>query len=198
MNKAQLATVFGVSTETISAWCRKGCPFKTRGRHGHSYTFHLTDVVAWRVEDLHNQSQAERKSGTPSDAFKRKAEAEAELKEMELAKARGDLLHRDMVSQVFTSGILSCRSRLLSIPTKTAPLLISCKTIQQIQQVLQKVIDDALTELADVKLSEEPLSGHDGAVGTTAARDRKRVGRSKATPQSRKQRRARPVEHRSG
>ena len=74
--------------------------------------------------------------------------AEAELRELELAEQRGDVIRKSAVSMAWGENVINCKAKLLSIPTKIAPELVGQDLII-IQQKLKAAIYEALKELAD-------------------------------------------------
>lgn len=74
--------------------------------------------------------------------------AEAELRELELAEQRGDVIRKSAVSLAWGENVVNCKSKLLSIPTKIAPELVG-QDLRTIQQKLKLAIYEALKELAD-------------------------------------------------
>ena len=74
--------------------------------------------------------------------------AEAELRELELAEQRGDVIRKSAISMAWGENVINCKSKLLSIPTKIAPELVG-QDLRTIQQKLKCVIYEALKELAD-------------------------------------------------
>ncbi len=74
--------------------------------------------------------------------------AEAELRELELAEQRGDVIRKSDVSKAWADNVINCKSKLLSIPTKIAPELVG-QELRNIQQKLKGAIYEALKELAD-------------------------------------------------
>jgi phage terminase Nu1 subunit (DNA packaging protein) len=92
------------------------------------------------------------KNGDDADLQKERAlltKAQRETAELELAVMRGELHKGDDVMRVWTENVTNCRSRLLAIPTKVAPVLAETGDAQNIQEILKDAIYEALDELAD-------------------------------------------------
>ena len=90
------------------------------------------------------------------EARRRKLQAEAELTEIESAKAKGEAIALEDVELLMTNIITTAKSKLLSIPTKLSPLL-SAETDQKvIKEYLVDNINEALEELAkyDIQLND--------------------------------------------
>lgn len=79
----------------------------------------------------------------------RLVKAQADKAEMEVALQRGDLWNKDDVAAIWSDEILRCRSRLLVIPSKVAPVLAAISIPAEVQDVLKCEIYQALSELAN-------------------------------------------------
>ncbi|MHC4276880.1 MAG: hypothetical protein ACYSWY_10005 [Planctomycetota bacterium] len=77
--------------------------------------------------------------------------------EIELARAREELISVDLVNETWEKIVYACRSRLLVIPTKLAPLVFTSKTIPEVKEVIQDAIYEALTELAQLEIVVEDV-----------------------------------------
>lgn len=78
----------GVSLPTVDRWIRDGCPVKQRGAKGIPWEFDLAAIVAW-WGDNQRKAAAGQAPTDMEDAKRRKVAAEAEMAELELARARG-------------------------------------------------------------------------------------------------------------
>ena len=50
VNRAELATICGVTVVTIDAWRQKGCPYVERGGRGKEWIFDTAAVIDWRLQ----------------------------------------------------------------------------------------------------------------------------------------------------
>lgn len=116
----------------------------------------------------------------------RKMAADAELAELELRKAKGDLVASQDVLGAWTDVLGAMRGKLLALPTKTAPLIATETDIGIIQDLIEKQIHEALSELASYEPEQNAGSANvtssSGGASisnseTAAAPKRKRVGR---------------------
>lgn len=80
----------------------------------------------------------------------RLVQIQASLAELEYEKALGNLVEKEEVIKVWSGMILSARARLLSIPSKVAPLLDG-KDKAERKEILEQYIYEALNELAEMK-----------------------------------------------
>lgn len=68
------------------------------------------------------------------------------LLELENAIRKGDFIHRDDFMQASMTTLAACRSRLLSLPSRAAPLLVGSDD-KRARQLLNRFVDEALREL---------------------------------------------------
>jgi phage terminase Nu1 subunit (DNA packaging protein) len=70
--------------------------------------------------------------------------------ELELARARGELIERDLAVKQLQYLMVTTRQRLLAIPTSLARQLQHKEDIREIHGILQRAIYEALNELKDL------------------------------------------------
>ena len=67
---------------------------------------------------------------------------------MELAEKRGELHRASAIAKIWTDSVINAKTRLLAIPTKTAPELVG-QDLATISHKLKSAIYEALKELAE-------------------------------------------------
>jgi len=112
----------------------------------------------------------------------RKMEADAELTELELLKAKGELVPTDEVKNEWINALSSMRAKLLSLPTITAPLVSNETDVSIIQDIIEKQIHEALNELSNYTptkqtKSENSSNGSNVSSQTTTKVKNKSMGR---------------------
>lgn len=142
-----IAVELGRDRRTVAAACAnvEPCGSDRRGK-----LYRLADVVPLLVT-----------SGRPADvdeAKARKLAAEAELAEIELAKARGELVPIDAVAKAVTDEYAATRAKLLALPSKLAPLV----AIEDREAACRDAIERGITEALD-ELSRDAAALVDGA-----------------------------------
>lgn len=73
--------------------------------------------------------------------------AQASLAELKLSVERGEVVLVEGVQASWTNRVSSCRAKILSLPTRLAPLLVSSSP-ERVAATIDKHIDESLTELA--------------------------------------------------
>lgn len=122
------------------------------------------------------------------EARTRKVNAEAEIAELELKKIHSELVNAEDVVQAWTDVLGSVKSRLLSIPTKAAPVVAAETNAGMCQKIVEELIQEALEELSRYDPTISPTQAtasqteeSDGSSEATAKPKRKRVGRPRKT-----------------
>lgn len=161
VNKAELARAFGVSTTAIDNWLSRGCPYVAApDRPGKAYRFNLAAVVAWRIERMTETAATAGGDVDLAEAKRRRAVAEAELSELDLAERRGDLLAREDVDAAMTGAFARVRARLLALPSAVAAAAADETEPGTVERLLSAAIYEALQELAGT--TPESLMGKTG------------------------------------
>jgi hypothetical protein len=149
---AALARTLGLSDSRITGLKAEGLPYEETP-HGHR--FNLPESVRWYTAHIR---AAGRPVATPTEvspldaARQRKAEAEARMIELRLAKELGQVVAIDDAVTVFAEHIAAARSQLLAMPSRLAPVLAAEDSAIECEQVLMAAIRDALEELAHMRL----------------------------------------------
>ena len=125
-------------------------------------------------------------------ARQRKTAAEAELAEIELAKARADVVGIEDVAKQWDTILTGVRTRLLAMPTKVAPMVAPETDQSLVKEVIEDAVHTALGELAaglsddtggdakpDAGVTEQPAKN----VAATKTKN-KRVGRPRKKAKS--------------
>lgn len=117
----------------------------------------------------------------------RLAKEQADAQEMKNAQLRGELLVRGEVTAAVQGAFARVRAKLLSLPSKVAPLLIGMDSIADVTEHLRVGVYEALGELSETQVISAGTSGGPdddggvpGVVGdaeAAAAPDRERMGR---------------------
>lgn len=185
----EVAALLGKHRNTISKWIGQGCPYveKADRDRGKEWQLSLPAVMDWREKYAVEQAVGDTSKLDIDEARRRKTVAEAALAELELSKQRGEVVSLEVVSTVVGDQLSACKARLVAIPTKVAPVLVSVTDVTECRDIIDAAVREALNE----------LSGYDGAGGSrpsnrrygsddegddsgeaeaAAAPDRKRVG----------------------
>jgi len=164
-NLVQIAEFCGVSLPTVRAWVRRGCPYENKGGRGREWAFDTVSVFEWHKEQAALNAVGDISSLDIDEARRRKVAAEAALCELDLSKARGDVISLSEVGSVWLDIVSSARSRMLSIPAKMSNVIAPETDPQVIRDLLEAELEEALEELS--RFDQGNITG--GESGSQAA-----------------------------
>ena len=101
---------------------------------------------AWH--DDRKQKREALRSKTLDDARRRKTEAEAELAEIELGTARGELIRVTDVEEQVNAVLDRLRSQLLAVPGKWGPMMVGKRTPAEAMVGLETIIGEVMEGLS--------------------------------------------------
>lgn len=104
---------FGVTRVTITEWCKLGAPKLRRG------VYDMKAFFEWWKSHINGGGKSRRLS----EQRERYLKAEAELKEIAVAKARGLLVPLEDIRPEWAKVVAEIRQGLLSLPVKLPPLV---------------------------------------------------------------------------
>ena len=156
LSKRQFSDTFGVSEAQLERLFHKGMPHeKTSAR---KIAIPMPAGRVWYHEYLVGKG---RKQAAPKDideAKQRKMAAEAELAELELAKARDELMTASEFFRVLGDAFARARAKLLNLPPRLAGASFGAATLQECQAKIAPLVDEVIEELRraeDVPADEE-------------------------------------------
>jgi hypothetical protein len=77
----------------------------------------------------------------------RVAKEQADKLEMENAVRRGELVDAEEATAVYRAEFQRCAVKLQGLPTKLAPLIVGCKSLAEVQDILSTGVGECLDEL---------------------------------------------------
>jgi hypothetical protein len=114
------------------------------------------------IEHLRAVAARHGSPATPSDGLDLTQERAALAREQKIAQemknqvARGELLPRPDVHQAMTGAFSRCRSKLVALPSKVAPLVLSAGTLAEARETLSNAVNEALGELSETIIAGIP------------------------------------------
>ena len=100
--------------------------------------------------------------------------AKAELAEIEKMKATGELIPKEEVKKTWLEIINKVKQKLLSIPNKVAPVVVTYKNTNEIKLILKDKLYEALYEISS---DERGVSDNNESDKTTSTSKDKSMGR---------------------
>jgi len=168
MTVLDVAELLGLTDRQVRNLIKdKGLPAKSDPR---GYTLDWYAVLDWWVEYKKAQkggnggnrrpgNETEEPEETYEEALARKTRAEADLKELQLARERGEVAAIADVERVLTGANKSIQTRILAMPASLATQLLGIEDRNRIFNVLDRSCRDLLTNLASIDAVREARTG---------------------------------------
>jgi phage terminase Nu1 subunit (DNA packaging protein) len=149
----QVAVILNLTVARIQQLVQEGLPKKLRGKYDQD------ECTGWYIRYL--QALVEKKAivDEGGQVFKSEREerlrllrADADLRELDLARKRGQLVSIEDVEHEMTDLILVTKARILAVGARVAPELVGETSRVMIQAVIEKAHKEALSHLAKKEL----------------------------------------------
>lgn len=190
VDQKTVCAALDVSEKTVRNWIDREIdplPVLRGGRRGLANKYDLGQCVAWLVRQKVGEVSGGDEDGPLDYTLERAKLTKAQRIHTELQSAvlRGDLIPKGAVVAGVGRLVSAARSRLRSIPTQMAAVVVSM-TEPEIEHALARSIDAALEGL---------VAGGESTLAPTAEIDSEPVGGREPAAEPRGKRRARNVEH---
>lgn len=160
LGKHEVAEFFGVTEPTVDQWVRRGCPVVERGSKGKAWQINTAQVSDWlRQRDI--EQATGNNLSDEQELKRRKLAAETQKAEMEMLKARGELVPLRQLERALANTFAELKTNIRNIPRRTATSIVGETDEIRIKEVLLAEIDQALEVLAQFTL-DEPEDDLDG------------------------------------
>lgn len=144
VNKARLAKILGKTEPTLTTWQKEGMPIaKVAERKGQSNTYDTEKVIEWMIRRASDTNTAMER------AKLRLTEAQAEMEELRVLEKKEELIPLDKMKHLWADVLASCRARILSMPTRLAPVIATHRDPKKIEKVLKEACTEALSDMAN-------------------------------------------------
>lgn len=148
MNAERLAVFLNLTKQRVHQLVAEGLPRKLRGKYD------LDASAQWYIRYL--QAAIEKKAlplepgvmATEQQEKIRNMRAAADLKELELARQRGQLISIDDVEKEMADLVLTTKARIMSVAPRLAPELLGETSRVMAQAKIEKALKDSLVQLA--------------------------------------------------
>lgn len=155
VNRTELAEINGVSMPTVDDWVSRGCPVVQRGGRGRAWVFNTAEVRSWRDDDIRAQT-SHTENASKDELLLRKLAAETEQAELDLAKAKEQVVPVEQYERALTKAFGEVRAGLRNVlPQRAARRLMGESDETRFKDVLREEVDHVLEALADRDLVEE-------------------------------------------
>lgn len=145
MNLSEVARYRGVNLSTAKEWLAAGLPGK---KTGNRWQFEPAAVDKW-LADRDGPAEPENQPHvTLAEARRRKALADAELAEYELAEKKREVVPIEEAVEMLTREFSRVRQKLLALPSKLAPIVVAIKDQASAKEAIEAEITEVLNELS--------------------------------------------------
>jgi len=149
-NRKDLAAAFSVSTQAVGAWDLN--PVRKPGASGNRTYYDIREVIKYRID------KALDVGGNIPDIQKQKsrlAKSSADMKDLELAKMKGEMIPADDVTKHWQNLFLAFRAKILAIPQRAAMVALAASSIPEVEESLSQFLNEALIELSGDGMPDE-------------------------------------------
>ena len=145
VNQKTVASALGITARQVRNLRDEGMFSFIRGTKKYDLTECVKEYIEFKVK-------AETGRGASIDIEKERAQherAKKEITQLKLRKLRKEIHEASDVREMLTGMLVNFRSRLLSVPSRIAPLILNESDINVIIRRLEKEMLDTLDELAE-------------------------------------------------
>lgn len=155
INRVTLAVLIGYSPKQITRWLSDtDIPHERRGTE---VLFPWPGTRVWLHKYLEDKGKRAGRPESRDDARERKEYAEAEMAELKLAEARGELDTVAHLEKALADAFTRIRAKLSSFAPRAAGAVIGAVTVQDATARLTPLVDEVFAELRqtdDIPLEE--------------------------------------------
>jgi len=159
---AKIAKVLDLSPERIRQLERQGVLEKAHDR------YELVPSVHGYIHFLRERVGVNKPASAESEAHHklRLTKARADMAELESAEMTGDLVMLEKAEAAWTNAIARMRQRLLTMPSKLAPVAYQAGAVTEVKAALADGVAEALMELSKIEVTAIDNRGSDEAGGS--------------------------------
>lgn len=155
-SKSDLAHILGISVRSVTDWDQKGCFRRAQGRGRYELVSSVNGYTA-----MLRESAAGRASSTGMSLADERARTESvvrQIKDLELARLKGETLTRDEVSESWSLFAAAVRAAVLSIPGKARSSIphLTPHDADVLKHMCRDILLDLAEEVEAAVVSGEP------------------------------------------
>jgi hypothetical protein len=139
-----IAKRLDVTRGAVVAWS-KSPDFPKRGKNG---KWNLEDVISWRIRHNVIESKGIRFSESKAGLILKHLQLKCDAAQFDLEAKKRVYIHADEVRRDVTSAVQACKTRLLAIPGKLAPVVIG-QSAAEAERAIRAEVIEALKELSE-------------------------------------------------
>lgn len=160
-----VARFLGLDQRRIQQLVNEGMPRAKRGRYD------LSRCAHWYIRYLQNAVEKRAVSGTDGEVVTERAQrlrllkADADMKEIQLARERGQLVAIMDVEREMSNLVLSTKARVLAVAPRVAPELVGETSRVMAQAIVEKALKEALLHLEQAVPETQPAADDEAMEG---------------------------------
>lgn len=159
VNRGQLAETFGVEPGTVDRWVQKGMPVVDRPGQGRPAQYDTAACIAWHAareaEKAVERAGAEVSEDELDEWRRRKAKADALLRELELAKAEKLVAPIAQMDLALDKAFSEVTARLETLPARLPRMIVGQTEEAKIRETLTAELREVQAALcADTLVAE--------------------------------------------
>lgn len=147
----EFARIIGRTENYVRECITDGMPVSTRGDRGTSWQIETGPAIWWLMQREATRARGDDQKARHDPKVRREF-AQAELAEMNVAVRRGELAPVALLRDALEAAAARVRARLLSMPTKLAPVVAHMKA-PEAKAALEVAVHEALAELAGAQVT---------------------------------------------
>lgn len=155
VTKSTLTEILGLAPVTVDRLFKEGGPVIQRGAKRLGWKINTADFISWlRRRDVANAT-GDPDGNSFDQAKRREKEAQAQLKEFELRRLKGETVTIEEAARIYAQEIASVRARLFAIPSACARDVAGVSDLAECERIIKEFITDALNELVEKPKPED-------------------------------------------
>ncbi len=142
--KAEVCDLFGISAAQIERYFKQGMPHTKKGRN---VVLPWPEARTWYFAYLEQKGYKRAAPQSLDEARRRRATAEAELAELELARERDETMRVEDGAATLADGFARARSKILNLPPRIAGVIVGVPTKAEALARIEPLVLEVLAEL---------------------------------------------------
>jgi phage terminase Nu1 subunit (DNA packaging protein) len=149
VSKSKLCEVLGLAPVTVDKLFKEGAPVLQANAGRLGWKINTAEFIAWlRRRDVFNAT-GDPDAQSFDNAKTREKQAQAELREYELKKLKGETVTIEEAARIYAQEISDVRAGLFAIPTAYAQRLSTISDPAEVARVLKDALADSLSRLVE-------------------------------------------------
>jgi len=146
LGRGFFAHIFGVCEKTLWSWTKQGIPHLTEKNYRY---YPIAEALEWWLKNVYQLKESGETITRKDLAEIRKKEAEADIKELELAKVKGNLVAFEDIAKQLALRATYFKTALEEMPRSNAVEIMNCETEKEVVEFWQRCNSELLSIFSD-------------------------------------------------